>query len=59
MPQTSEYRLIMGNGQQVNKQLNELLHTANWKPILMSSCIGSDKLSQVQITVIVEHVLGT
>jgi hypothetical protein len=51
----AEYKVIIGNTEQVQQELNALA-IQNWKPILMSTTQTS--ASPVAITVILEHVLG-
>jgi hypothetical protein len=55
--QTHEYKLIQGNGVQVDGQLKPLV-LQGWKPILMSCCVGADPRSQVQTVIVLEHALG-
>lgn len=55
MPQEAEYKVITGNGPEVQKELN-ILAVHNWKPILMSS-VGTT--GPVAVTIVLEHKLGS
>jgi len=57
MPPTSEYKIVMGNGQLISAELRNLPN--DWRPILMSAVVGGASPTQVQVVVIFEHVLGT
>ncbi len=58
MAQNSEYKIVMGNGQTVQKQLDDWARLG-WKAIDVSSCVGSSPQAQVQIIVLMEKTVGS
>jgi hypothetical protein len=58
MPQASEYKIVMGNGQTVQKQLDDWARVG-WKATSVSSCVGAAPTSQVQIVVLMEKSTGS
>ncbi len=53
----AEYKVIIGNGRQVNEQLVQE-GKKGWKPILMSTTVTGGQAPVVQVAIVLEHLPG-